>query len=243
MVVQPAAIFGNSFEQARNNSIHTTSSIDSDNHDPVDVDRQSWQYLIGVCLCVYTAGALSLTNIIQVPVTNGVDVDLNSNHLLLMTGTFRIKRNQFSLKNSRILWCSSINSNQCFHTKPFVIITQYSLIVFIGNVVGVGNNNIVGCMEQGPGSVTDPATNIGHHDEINGNMYQYGHRICLLGTSSQCFVLNWISIGRYDSKFLNLYSLYQLQVMLCICVMAGHDSIMRHFQNTKIGLKQTNIFK
>ena len=97
MVVQPAAIFGNSFEQARNNSIniHTTSSIDSDsdNHDPVDVDRQSWQYLIGVCMCVYTAGALSLTNIIQVPVTNGVDVDLNSNHLLLMTGTFKIKRN------------------------------------------------------------------------------------------------------------------------------------------------------
>ena len=171
LVVQPAVIFGNSFEQARNNSIniHTTSSIDSDsdNHDPVDVDRQSWQYMIGVCLCVYTAGALSLTNIIQVPVTNGVDVDLNSNHLLLMTGTFRIKRVQFSFKYSRILWCSRISDNQCFHTKPFIIITQCSFIVFIGNVVGVGDNNIVGCMEQGPGSVTDPATYTGHHDEIN----------------------------------------------------------------------------
>ena len=219
--------------------------MDSDNIDPVDVDRQSWQYMIGVCLCVYTAGALSLTNIIQVPVTNGVDVYLNSNHLLLMTGTLRTgsKEINFLFKFSRFLWCSPINGNQCFHTKPFVIITQYSFIVFIGNVVGVGDNNIVSCMEQGPGSVTDPAPNIGHYDEINRNMYQYGHRICLLGTSSQCFVLNWISIGRYNSKFLNLYSLYQLQVMLCICVMAGHDSIIRHFQNTKISLKQRNILK
>ena len=86
LVVQPAAIFGNSLEPSKNQSINNITSPDSDIVDNIDVDRQSWQYMIGVCLCVYTAGALSLTNIIQVPVTNGVSVNLNGNHLLLMTG-------------------------------------------------------------------------------------------------------------------------------------------------------------
>ena len=86
LVVQPAAIFGNSLEPSKNQSINNITSPDSDIVDNVDVDRQSWQYMMGVCLCVYTAGALSLTNIIQVPVTNGVSVNLNGNHLLLMTG-------------------------------------------------------------------------------------------------------------------------------------------------------------
>ena len=111
MVVQPAVIFGKSFEQTKNNSVNNhTSLLDSDNVDPVDVDRQSWQYMIGVCLCVYTAGALSLTNIIQVPVTNGVDVDLNSNHLLLMTGTLRTESKEINFLLNFLGFCGVLLS-------------------------------------------------------------------------------------------------------------------------------------
>ena len=96
LVVQPSFIFGN------DDNNNTTASDNITEEEDVAV-RHSMNYPVGVGLCLYAAGAISLANVVQVFIINDVNVKLSTNHFMLMTG-----------KLARVLFIHYCRINVCF---------------------------------------------------------------------------------------------------------------------------------
>ena len=79
LVVQPSSIFGSGDKNSNNTS-------DNFNEEGDVAVRHSMNYPVGVGLCLYAAGAISLANVVQVFIINDVNVKLSNNHFMLTTG-------------------------------------------------------------------------------------------------------------------------------------------------------------
>ena len=65
---------------------NSTNTSDNFNEEGDVAVRHSMNYPVGVGLCLYAAGAVSLANVVQVFIINDVNVKLSTNHFMLMTG-------------------------------------------------------------------------------------------------------------------------------------------------------------
>jgi len=83
LVVQPSFLFGN------DDNNNTTASDNITEEEDVAV-RHSMNYPVGVGLCLYAAGAISLANVVQVFIINDVNVKLSTNHFMLTTGVCNV---------------------------------------------------------------------------------------------------------------------------------------------------------
>jgi len=83
LVVQPSSMFGSGDKNSTNTS-------DNFNEEGDVAVRHSMNYPVGVGLCLYAAGAVSLANVVQVFIINDVNVKLSTNHFMLTTGVCNV---------------------------------------------------------------------------------------------------------------------------------------------------------
>ena len=69
---------------------NSTNTSDNFNEEGDVAVRHSRNYPVGVGLCLYAAGAVSLANVVQVFIINDVNVKLSTNHFMLTTGRLSI---------------------------------------------------------------------------------------------------------------------------------------------------------
>ena len=69
---------------------NSTNTSDNFNEEGDVAVRHSMNYPVGVGLCLYAAGAVSLANVVQVFIINDVNVKLSTNHFMLTTGRLSI---------------------------------------------------------------------------------------------------------------------------------------------------------